>query len=108
MVLLAAISLSTRAMAEDKSSSDTQQTGNAGSELRKAGKHIENAANDAAKTSREKLRKLGQKISEETRPVDQDVKRGVNKLLQKKDRGARPDTAKVEPKTEVAPPAKTP
>jgi Spy/CpxP family protein refolding chaperone len=114
MVLLAAMSLSAPAMAADKASpdpqppSDSEKTGNAGSELRKAGKHLGNAAHDAAKTSREKLRKVGKKITEETGPVQQDVKRGINKLLQKKDRAPRTNTTKVEPSTEVTPPAKTP
>lgn len=108
LVLLAVISLSTRAVAEEKASSDPQQSGNAGSELRKAGKHIGNAANDAAKTSREKLRKVGQKISKETAPVEQDLKRGINKLRQKKDRTTGPNTTKAEPSTEVSPPAKPP
>ncbi len=114
MALLAAISLSTPAMAADKappdakSPSEPQQSGDAPSELRKAGKHLENAANDAAKTSRETVKKLGKKIVEETNSAHQDVKRGVNKLLKKKDRGERTNTTKAEPSSEVAPPAKTP
>lgn len=113
LVLLAAMSLSARAMAADKAPpdpqppSDPQQSGNAGSDLRKAGKHLENAANDAAKTSREKLRKLGRKVVEETDAAHQDVKRGIKKIVQKTSRATRTNTTKVEPSTEESGPKNT-